>query len=219
MAHRDLGTFYRSVGEQSGALKHYTKSREFCTTSQHVLDMCLSVLELLMEQRSYSHISTYVFKAEAALDSATSVRQAAQQQPEAPAGSAQATRERRSAERERVQSKLDVATAISYLGQSNYEKAAQAFLKVGPIKGLEEWSGKLVAPGDIAIYATLCALATFSRPQIKAQVLDNDNFGVYIEQEPYVRELLEAYMNNRFKTVLESLDRYSVRLVCGQHIR
>ncbi|TBU25696.1 PCI-domain-containing protein [Dichomitus squalens] len=218
MAHRDLGVFYRSVGEQAASLKHYTKSREFCTTSQHVLDMCLSVLELLMEQRSYSHIGTYVFKAEAALDSATSVRQAAHQAPEAPAGSAQATRERRSAERERVQSKLDVATAISHLGQSNYEKAAQAFLKVGPLKGLEEWSGKLIAPGDIAIYATLCALATFSRPQIKSQVLDNDNFGVYIEQEPYVRELLEAYINNRFKTVLESLDRYSTRHYIDVHL-
>ena len=30
-----------------------------------------------------------------------------------------------------------------------------------------------------------------------------------IEQESYVCDL-EAYMNNRFKTVLESLDRYSV---------
>lgn len=46
MGHRELGDFYRSVGEHSTALKHYTKSREFCTTSQHVLEMCLSVLEV-----------------------------------------------------------------------------------------------------------------------------------------------------------------------------
>lgn len=46
MAHRDLGNFYRSVGDDSTALKHYTKSREFCTVSQHVLEMCLSVLEV-----------------------------------------------------------------------------------------------------------------------------------------------------------------------------
>ena len=45
-------------------------------------------------------------------------------------------------------------------------------------------------------------------------MLENDNFGMYIEQEPYVRELIEAYINNRFKTVLEILERYSVR-----HIR
>ena len=94
-----------------------------------------------MEQRSYSHIATYVFKAEAALDSATSVRQPTG--PEAPAGSAQATKEKRSAEREKVASKLELATAISNLGQSNYEKAAQTFLKVGPTKTLEEWCGKV----------------------------------------------------------------------------
>ncbi|KAI6126490.1 26S proteasome subunit RPN7-domain-containing protein [Pisolithus sp. B1] len=45
MAHRDLGDFFRSTGEFGLALKHYTKSREFCSTSQHVLDMCMSVLE------------------------------------------------------------------------------------------------------------------------------------------------------------------------------
>ncbi len=94
-----------------------------------------------MEQRSYSHIGTYVFKAEAALDSATSVRPPTG--PEAPAGAAQASRDKRNAEREKVQSKLDLATAISHLGQMSYEKAAQAFLKVGPPKGLEDWLGKV----------------------------------------------------------------------------
>lgn len=46
MAHRDLGEFYRSIGEYQTALKHYQKVRDVCTTSQHVLDMCLSVLEV-----------------------------------------------------------------------------------------------------------------------------------------------------------------------------
>ncbi|KAI8989078.1 G protein pathway suppressor 1 [Trametes punicea] len=216
MAHRDLGDFYRSIGEHNSALKHYTKSREFCTTSQHVLDMCMSVIELLVEQRNYSHIATYVFKAEAALDSVTIAR--GQTGPEPPAGSAQANKDKRNAEREKVQTKLDVATALSHLGQNNYEKAAQSFLKVGPVKGLEDWSGKLIAPGDIAIYATLCALATFPRPSIRTQILDNDIFGMYIEQEPYVRELLESYMNNRFKNVLEILERYATRHYIDIHL-
>lgn len=72
---------------------------------------------------------------------------------------------------------------------------------------------QLIAPGDIAIYGTLCALATFPRSAIKARVLENSVFSAYIEQEPYVRELIEAYMNSNFKTVLELLSRYSVRSV------
>ena len=46
MAHRDLGDFFRAIGDYGTSLKHYTKSREFCTTSQHVLDMCMSILEV-----------------------------------------------------------------------------------------------------------------------------------------------------------------------------
>jgi hypothetical protein len=46
MAHRDLGTFYRATGGFDSALRHHTKSREFCTTTQNMLDMCLSVLEV-----------------------------------------------------------------------------------------------------------------------------------------------------------------------------
>ena len=69
---------------------------------------------------------------------------------------------------------------------------------------------QLVAPGDIAIYGTLCALATFQRSQIKSRILENSHFGAFIEQESYIRELIEAYMNSNFKTVLQILSRYSV---------
>ncbi|KDR76053.1 hypothetical protein GALMADRAFT_139809 [Galerina marginata CBS 339.88] len=46
MAHHDLGDFYHATGDYGPSLKHYTKSRKFCTTSQHVLDMCMSILEV-----------------------------------------------------------------------------------------------------------------------------------------------------------------------------
>ena len=71
-----------------------------------------------------------------------------------------------------------------------------------------------MAPGDIAIYGTLCALATFQRSAIKSKILENSIFGSYIEQEPYMRELIEAYMNSNFKVVLELLSRYSVCSFC-----
>ncbi|KAH9474510.1 COP9 signalosome complex subunit 1 [Psilocybe cubensis] len=216
MAHRDLGNFYRSIGDFGTALKHYTKSREFCTTSHHVLDMCMSILELLIEQRNYAHITTYVFKADAALDAATaasaSATAATANSSGNPAAIAQAMKKTGGKnERDAVQAKLDFATALSHLGQGSYEKAANAFLKVGPAKDLGHWIGQLIAPGDIAIYGTLCALATFPRSTIKARVLENVTFSAYIEQEPYIRELIEAYMNSNFKTVLELLNRYSTR--------
>jgi len=137
------------------------------------------------------------------------------------------TTKKKSTERDNIQSKLDLATALSHLASTSYEKAAISFLKIGPPKDLGDWIGKvsfslykmhclnitsqLVAPGDIAIYGTLCALATFQRSAIKSSILENSIFGSYIEQEPYMRELIEAYMNSNFKVVLELLSRYSVR--------
>ena len=69
---------------------------------------------------------------------------------------------------------------------------------------------QLISPGDIGIAGTLCALASLSRSAIKSQLLENESFSIYIEYEPHVRELVEAYMASKFSTVLELLERYSV---------
>ena len=87
----------------------------------------------MLEQQNYAHVSTYVFKAEAALD--------------IPAAGAEKEKEKKKTgttanpEREKIQSKLDLALGLSMLGQSNYERAAWSFLKVG--KNLDDWVGKV----------------------------------------------------------------------------
>lgn len=175
MAHRDLADFHRSIGEYQQSLRHHTKSREFCATSQHVLDMCLSVLEvrqwqlytyslsnsvtqLLIEQRNYSHLSTYVFKAEAALDATSAATSAntsggpggitastptSTSGPSAAGSSGANAKKKAPTEREIVQSRLEFASALSHLGQGSYEKAAQSFLRIGPAKELGDWIGKV----------------------------------------------------------------------------
>jgi COP9 signalosome complex subunit 1 len=101
--------------------------------------------QLLIDQRNYSHLTTYVFKADAALDAA----KAAAAPPPAPAGvtAAGAAQQKKKAaaggEREDVQAKLSLATALSHLGQGHYEKAASSFLTVGSPTHLGEWLGKV----------------------------------------------------------------------------
>lgn len=48
-----------------------------------------------------------------------------------------------SEDRERVQSKLDFATALANLASGNYQKAAYTFLKLGPAKDFGDWMGKV----------------------------------------------------------------------------
>lgn len=101
----------------------------------------------MIEQRNYSHLPTYVFKADAALDAATAAAQSAANNAAQAAGGASVpmvtTGKKRSAERENVQAKLDFATALAHLGQANYEKAAHNLLRLGPVKDLGDWVGKV----------------------------------------------------------------------------
>lgn len=130
MAHRDLGNFYRSFGDTTNALKHYSKGRESCTTATHVLHMNMSAVELLVEQLNYPQIYSYVFKAESALESAAA---------SGGGGSGGNGAGKNDAEYERARCKLQLASGIAQLGQGNFQKAAWTFLKLE--KKVDEWLG------------------------------------------------------------------------------
>ena len=51
-------------------------------------------------------------------------------------------------DKEQVQTKLDLATAFSHLGQGNYEKVASYIFRLGPPKDLGDWTGKVSRPDD-----------------------------------------------------------------------
>jgi len=48
--------------------------------------------------------------------------------------------------------------------------------------------------------------------------VESDAFAYYLEQEPYIREILDAYMSSKFKTVLDLLERYSSRHYLDIHL-
>lgn len=97
----------------------------------------------MVEQRNYTHISSYIYKADGALESA-----AAAVAGSAESASAQPVSKKPSPEREQVQSKLDFAMALSHLGQGSYEKAASLFLRLGPPEQLGDWIGKVGTSPD-----------------------------------------------------------------------
>lgn len=105
-------------------------------------------------------MATYVFKADSALDAAAAssknaAAQSAAAATGAAAGAGAAPKKHGNAEREKVQSKLDFAAALSRLGQGHYERAAMAFLKIGPPKGLDGWVGKVWTAYEVSEYGTV----------------------------------------------------------------
>ncbi len=65
MAHRDLGDHFAQSGEWSEALKSYTKIRDYCSTTDHVIEMCLNVIEVSLRLENWTNVQTFVSKAEA----------------------------------------------------------------------------------------------------------------------------------------------------------
>jgi len=70
--------------------------------------------------------------------------------------------------------------------------------------------GTIVAPGDVAVYGTLCALATLGRAEVKRKVVEGEG-GVGLGEGEGMKEIVEAWMGSRFRVVLELLERYSTR--------
>lgn len=46
MAHNDLGDFYYQRGDLANALKCYVRTRDYNTTTKHVIQMCLNVIRV-----------------------------------------------------------------------------------------------------------------------------------------------------------------------------
>merc|ERR1712093_963713 len=161
MGYRDLGDFQRKSGDLQGAVRSYTKSRDYCTTSQHVLDMCVSVIDTALDQMSYATVRNYVLKAEAALsaimgplkpagDGSSTSGPSSNGAGAASSGTTSASRgvnlpgmlasnlpgrreeEARSRNYQLLAEKLAVANAIANLGQSDFKKAARALLNLSP---------------------------------------------------------------------------------------
>ena len=46
------------------AFKSYVRTRDYCTTSKQVINMCLAVMKCAIELGNFTHVSAYMTKAE-----------------------------------------------------------------------------------------------------------------------------------------------------------
>lgn len=72
---------------------------------------------------------------------------------------------------------------------------------------------QFIPPADIALYATVTGLACFSRSTLRTRVLENPNLRPFLDLEPYLRDVARAFYDNKFKTGLDLLNQYRVRVV------
>ncbi|KAJ1555943.1 COP9 signalosome complex subunit 1, partial [Cladochytrium tenue] len=189
MGHQDLGDHYFSIGDYTKALSCYSRTRDYCTTSKHIVDMCMNVIKVSLETQSHANARSYISKAEAV--------------PDIP-------------DRAATLSKLKACSGILNLAAGRYKAAARSFLDVSFQMGAG--FAEVLSANDVATYGGLCALASFDRAELKAKVFDNAEFKQYLELEPQTREVLELFYGSKYGQCLALLTKLRSDLLLDLHL-
>ncbi|KJE96582.1 proteasome component region PCI [Capsaspora owczarzaki ATCC 30864] len=190
MGNTDLGDHFYDRGELSEAVKCYTRARDYCTTTKHMMQVCLSVIQVNMEASLWTTVSAYLAKGEAAAAD-----------PSCDALS---------------QAKLAACRGLYLLHERQFNQAGKVFVDVSfDICGN---FSEVIAAQDIAIFGALCGLATFDRAEIKSKLIDLPNFRQFLELVPEVRELIQAFYHSRYATVLTIMSSLHDDLAADIHL-
>ncbi|XP_031476790.1 COP9 signalosome complex subunit 1 [Nymphaea colorata] len=188
MGFNDFGDFYYAHGHLGEAFKSYVRTRDYCTSSKHIIHMCLNVILVSIEMGQFMHVSNYVGKAE--------------QTPEV--------------QDPIIVAKLRCALGLAHLEAKHYKLAARKFLDTNPELGNNYT--EVIAPQDVATYGGLCALACFDRTELKNKVIDNINFRNFLELVPEIRELIHDFYASRYASCLEYLENLKPNLLLDIHL-
>ncbi|XVE77068.1 hypothetical protein DITRI_Ditri13aG0031900 [Diplodiscus trichospermus] len=188
MGYNDLGDFYDAHGALADAFKSYVRTRDYCTTSKHIIQMCLSAILVSIEMGQFTHVTSYVSKAERTLEALDPL----------------------------TVDKLRCAAGLAHLAAKKYKLAARKFLEVGPELGNSY--NEVISSQDVATYGGLCALASFDQTELKSKVIDNINFRNFLELVPEVRELIHDFYSSHYASCLEYLGNLKTNLMLDMHL-
>eukprot|EP01115_Flamella_aegyptia_P009103 TRINITY_DN3851_c0_g1_i2.p1 TRINITY_DN3851_c0_g1~~TRINITY_DN3851_c0_g1_i2.p1 ORF type:complete len:317 (-),score=105.72 TRINITY_DN3851_c0_g1_i2:149-1099(-) len=192
MGHNELGDYYYNRGDLNSALKCYVRTRDYCTTSKHIIQMCMNVIKVSIEMGNYAHVVNYVAKAEQTPDLSDKVTVA----------------------------KLKVCAALSNLENRKYKVAARKFLET--TIDIADNYNEVISAQDIAIIGGLTALATYDRQELKKKVLDDPQFRNFLELTPETREIINDFYESRyascFKTLLKIKNNLLLDIFLHEHV-
>ncbi|KAG0290093.1 cop9 signalosome complex subunit [Linnemannia gamsii] len=191
MGNIELGNHYYACGDLTSAHRSYSRTRDYCTTSKHIIELCMNVIKASIELGNFPHVLTYVVKAE-------STPEVAQ-------------------DKELTKAKLKAASGLANLDLSKYPAAARDFLSIGEELVGNQY-GDVISANDIAVYGGLCALASFTRTELKRLVIDNVGFRQYLELEPHIRDLIQGFYNSNYALCLDIMDKWKNDYLLDLHL-
>lgn len=192
--HDDLGDHYLNCGDLSNALKCYSRARDYCTSGKHVVNMCMNVIKVSIFLQNWSHVLSYVSKAEGTPDFAEGHSKDSNQE---------------------VLTRLKCAAGLAELATKDYKSAAKNFLQASFDHC---YFPELISPNNVAMYGGLCALASFDRAEVHKYVISSSSFKLFLELEPQLRDIIFKFYESKYASCLQLLDEIRENLLLDMYI-
>lgn len=195
--HDDLGDHFLDCGNFADALKCYSRARDYCICAQHIVNMCINVINVSIYNRNWVHVQTYVNKAESVPDLFEN-------------SSISTLNDKQKKYNSSILAKLKCAAGLAELAQKRYKASARLFLEVS-FDNLDYT--QVLSASDVAVYGGICALATFDRQELHKKVLSSSSFKQFLELQPQLRDILHKFYSSQYATCLELLNRIKDNLM------
>ena len=188
----EIGSLNAQRGCFIEALKSFYRCREYTSTPEQIIDMCMNIIKIQCATNNANRAQTYLNKAE------TSV----------------------SADDRVTAAQLKAASGLVFLANDSYKTAAHKFLEVNMCMGTSFRDVLLLE--DVAVYGVVCALASFSRAELKSVLLDNKEFRNFMELSPKLHKLVQHFYQCQYSTCLSFLSEWQEEaqydIFIGNHV-
>ncbi|XP_034661212.1 COP9 signalosome complex subunit 1b-like [Drosophila subobscura] len=175
--HEDLAEHYLSCGDLTNALQFYSRDRDYCTSGEHELKMCLNMIKVFIYMQNWGQIMTNITKVE----SSSYLGKEANAQ---------------------LRTHLSCAAGLAEMQLKKYKAAAEHFLNAN----FDHFElPEMISTNNVAVYGGLCALATFDRPELR-RLLSSQSFKHFLEMEPQLRDIVVLFHESKYASCLTLLD-------------
>jgi len=185
------GDLCYKCGNIKDAQKYYSKNKDFSNTSQQIIETYVDLIKTYFEQLDEMNVKTYINKIE---NKTSELKKNAN-----------------------LRNIIKCYSGLCNVRQKNYKNAARIFTEMD--LELNDINPEIIAPNDIAIYGGLCALISFNRTELKNKVIENTKFKTYLELEPQILDLIKAFYNSQYITMLDILNKIKPILSLDIHLK
>lgn len=190
--HSALGDFHMLRGDMPTALKCFVRTRDYCQSPAHLIEMCMSVIKVSIDMGNFAHVLNYVSKAE--------------QNPSVSSDDI-------------LVAQLNAVSGLAHLSTRKYKFAAKKFLACpNALVTAHKAFDSVISPQDIALYGGLCGLATYTRAELRNEIIENKTFAPFLALQPVLKEVISNFYSSKYGDCLAGLERLKPVLRIDVHL-